>query len=73
MQVPALVLVRVEPETEHPVAVPLMVENETAPLPDPPEVVSVSAVPKVPDVDDTARVACATKPTNVRVYDVDVR
>jgi hypothetical protein len=56
-QVPALIEVNVDPLTAHPVAVPLMTVKVTAPVPDPPDVVRVSGVEKVPEVEVTERAA----------------
>jgi len=56
-QVPADVTLSEEPETAQPVAVPSTTANDTAPVPEPPLVISVSAVPKVPLVDVTVSAA----------------
>jgi hypothetical protein len=61
-QVPVLVLDSAEPMTVQPVAVPFTALNVTAPVPDPPEVVKVSGVPNVPDVEVMVRTACAALP-----------
>src|ERR1700679_3518286 len=53
MQVPAPVALNSMPETVHPVAVPSVAANETAPLPEPPPAVSVSGVPAVPPIEVT--------------------
>jgi hypothetical protein len=58
VQVPALVLVNVAPESEQPEAVPSRARNDTAPVPDPPLVVSASGVSYVPVVEVTVRAAC---------------
>ena len=50
MHVPAEVNDSVEPATEHPVAVPLDAIYETAPVPEPPEVVRDTDVVYVPVV-----------------------
>ena len=50
IHVPAEVNDNVEPATEHPVAVPLDAIYETAPVPDPPEVVRGTDVGYVPVV-----------------------
>ena len=51
-QVPAPVVVRTPDWIVHPGAVPpAVITYDTAPVPDPPEVVSVSGVPKVPDIE----------------------
>ena len=47
------------PETVQLEAVPVEAANVTLPEPEPPEVVSVNAVPKVPVVEETVSVACA--------------
>lgn len=55
VQEPAEVADNVEPDTEHP-AVPVVVTAyETAPVPEPPEVVSANVEPYVTDVDETVR------------------
>jgi hypothetical protein len=58
-QVPVLVLDSAETVMAQPVAVPFTAVNVTAPVPDPPEVVKVSGVPNVPDVDVMVSAACA--------------
>jgi hypothetical protein len=56
MQVPALAALSESPTTEQPVAVPLTTLKLTVPVPDPPEVTSVSAVSAVPLVEVISRV-----------------
>ena len=56
--VPAEPAVRDVPETVQLDAVPVEAAYVTLPVPDPPEVVRVSAVPKVPLVDETVSVDC---------------
>ena len=53
LQVPVDVAVSTAPETLQPVAVPLVTEKLTAPVPEPPEVVSV--IPLTPVVELTVR------------------
>ena len=57
-QVPAEVTLSDAPDTVQPLAVPSVAVYETAPLPEPPLVVSVSALPAVPLVEVTLRAAC---------------
>jgi hypothetical protein len=61
VQVPALVLESEPLVTVQPVAVPFVKANVTAPVPEPPDVVSVSAAPNVPDVEVTVSAACAVR------------
>lgn len=57
MQVPTPVVLRLDPLTAQPVAVPLVTENVTAPVPEPPAVVSANGVPKTPVIEVTLRAA----------------
>ena len=72
--VPPEPAVRVDPETEHEVAVPGVATKVTAPSPDPPEVVKVSGVPKVPLVDETVNEdwLALAKVTVVEVEDIEL-
>ena len=58
-QVPALVVESNPLEIAQPLAVPLTTLKLTAPVPEPPEVVRVSAVSAVPLIEVTLRVAWA--------------
>ena len=55
-QVPAEPAVRDVPETVQEEAVPVVAAYVTLPVPDPPELVRVNAVPNVPLVEETVRV-----------------
>lgn len=55
---PASPNVRIDPRTKH---VPLETENETAPVPLPPEVASERPTPYVPDVVVSVNALCATR------------
>jgi len=61
MHVPMLVTVSELPVTVQPVAVPFVTLKVTAPVPDPPLVVSVSALPMVPAREVTLRAPWATR------------
>ena len=57
-QVPTLVKLKSEPETEHEAVPASESANNTVPDPEPPEVVNVIGVPYVPLTEVTTSVAC---------------
>ena len=72
VHVPGVVAVNdVPPEMEHPAEPALVTAKVTAPVPDPPEDVSVMEDPYVPLVDETVNVDCDALPT-VRDAELDV-
>jgi hypothetical protein len=56
--VPMLVTVSELPDTAQPAAVPFVTMKVTAPVPEPPLVKRVSAIPRVPERDVMLRTAC---------------